>query len=62
MSEQEFVEMRFMSGTWYDVRIPADKVNDPAYDPEVIYDAYWSGELPEGVEVDEVELDHIWED
>jgi len=61
MSEPQFKELRFMSGTWHQVWIPIDKVDDPAYDPEAIYDAYWNGELPEGVQVEESELDHIWE-
>ena len=61
--EQQYEELRFLTGTWHTVRIPVDKLEDPAYDPEAIYDAYWEfgGELPEGVEVDEDEVDHIWE-
>lgn len=61
MSEPQFQELRFMSGTWHTVRIPIDKVGYSEYDPEAIYDAFWNGELPEGVEVEEDELSHIWE-
>lgn len=63
MSE-ETKTYRFLTGTWYEVTIPADKEGQPGYDPEEIYAAYWDfdGELPEGVEVDESEVDHIWED
>lgn len=58
---QETREIRFMTGTWYTVTIPANKMNDPAYEPEAIYNAYWMGGLPEDVEVHEDEIDHIWE-
>jgi hypothetical protein len=53
-----------MTGTWYDVTIPADKKDDPAYQPEEIYEAYWAfpSELPADVDVDESEVDHIWEE
>ena len=61
MSEDGTITFRFLSGTWHTVTIPADKKNDPAYDPEEIYTAYWQGGLPEDVEVEEDELDHVWE-
>lgn len=62
MSE-ETVTYRFLTGTWYDVTIPADKEGQPGYSPEEIYDAYWNDEeIPEDVEVTESEVDHIWED
>lgn len=54
---QETKSIRFMTGTWYTITMPADS----SYDPEELYDQYWSGELPEDVEVDEDEVDHIWE-
>lgn len=61
MSE-ETVTYRFMTGTWHTVTIPADKEGQPGYSPEEIYDSYWNGGVPEDVEVEEDELDHIWED
>lgn len=62
MSEDGTITYRFMTGTWYTVTIPADKKDDPAYDREELYNAYWQGGLPKDVEVDEDELDHVWED
>lgn len=55
---------RFMTGTWHTITIPADKKNDPAYDPEELYAGYFAfpAQLPEGVEVEEDEVDHIWDD
>jgi hypothetical protein len=64
VSEDGKITYRFMTGTWYDVTIPADKKDDPAYQPEEIYAAYWTfpSELPADVNVDESEVDHIWEE
>ena len=63
MSEDGTITFRFLSGTWHTVTIPADKKDDPAYQPEEIYAAYWAfpPELPDDVEVTESEVDHIWE-
>lgn len=55
------VEYRFLSGTWHTITIPADKAKDPDYDPEELYNKYWNGGLPDDVNVEEDELDHIWE-
>ena len=62
--EIETITYRFLTGTWYEVTIPASKKDDPAYQPEELYDGYWGyGEsLPDGVEVEEIEISHIWED
>jgi hypothetical protein len=50
-----------MTGTWYSVTIPADKANDPAYDPETLYNQFWQGGLPDDVTIEEDEIDHVWE-
>lgn len=54
-------EYRFMTGTWHTIQVPDDKVDLPEYSPEELYDAYFSGDLPDDVEVEEDEVDHIWE-
>ena len=53
---------KFMTGTWYEIEIPDEKVGQEGYDPEDLYNAYWDDNLPEDVEIDEIEADHIWED
>lgn len=52
---------RFLTGTWYSIDLPDEKVDSEGYDPEDLYDAFWNDELPEDVEVTEVDVDHIWE-
>lgn len=53
---------KFMTGTWYSIDLPDDKVDQEGYGPEDLYDAFWNDELPEDVEVTEIDADHIWED
>ena len=62
MSEENKVSLFFMSGKWHEVTFPADKAGQEGYDRESIYNAYWDESLPEDVEVEEGELDHIWSD
>lgn len=64
MSEDGKITYRFLTGSWYQITIPADKKDDPDYDPEQLYGAYWSydEQVPDGVEVDELEVSHIWEE
>lgn len=50
--------MQFLAGTWYEVETP----ENCTLDPEEIYALFWDGDLPEGIEVTEIELDHIWDD
>jgi hypothetical protein len=52
---------RFMTGTWYEIDLPDDKVDIEGYFPEDLYEAYFDDNLPEDVQVYEVEADHIWE-
>ena len=52
---------RFMTGTWYTIEVPDEKVDLPEYSPEDLYDSYFNGSLPDDVEVSEDEVDHIWE-
>ena len=54
-------EYRFMTGTWYTIKVPDEKVDLPEYSPEDLYDSYFNGSLPDDVEVSEDEVDHIWE-
>ena len=54
--------IRFLTGTWYDIVIPTDKVDAEGYSPTELYDAYFNDELPDDVEVNEVEVSHVWED
>ena len=61
MSEEK-KSISFLTGTWHEVLIPESKADQPGYSPEEIYDAFWEGELPEGVEVIEGEVSHIWDD
>ena len=62
--EDGTITYRFMTGTWHEITIPIDKKEDPAYDPEALYDAYFAFpmQLPKDVEVSEDEVDHIWEE
>lgn len=59
--QEETVEIRFLSGTWHTIYIPKDKVDQPGYEPEELYAAYWDGSIPDDVEVSEEDCDHIWE-
>ena len=52
---------RFMTGTWYEVTLPDNKVDTEGYLQEDLYDAYFDNCLPEDVQVYEVEVDHIWD-
>jgi hypothetical protein len=52
---------RFMTGTWYTIELPDEKVDLPEYSPENLYDLYFNDGVPEDVEVSEDEVDHIWE-
>jgi hypothetical protein len=52
---------RVMSGTWYDIEIPDEKVNMDGYSPEELYAGYFDGEIPVDVFIEESECDHIWE-
>jgi len=52
---------RFMTGTWYEINLPDNKVDTEGYLPEELYDAYFDNSLPEDVQVYEVEVDHIWD-
>lgn len=61
-AEEETVEIRFLTGTWYTISIPKAKENDPGYSPEELYDAYWNEGIPDDVDISEDEVDHIWED
>ncbi len=56
-TEVETQEIRFMTGTWYTMHVPVDC----KLDPEELYSMYWNDELPDGIEVSEDEVDHIWE-
>lgn len=47
----------FITGTTYEVTYPDDYTGSL----EDIYDAFFDGELPEGVEVEESEVTHYWE-
>lgn len=60
-TQEETVEIRFLSGQWHTIHIPKSKVGQPGYDPEELYDGYWDGKVPDDVEVVEEDLDHIWE-
>ncbi len=54
---------RFMTGTWYTIELPDEKVGLPEYDLEELYSQYFAfdGDLPDDVEISEDEVDHIWE-
>lgn len=52
---------RFMTGSWYEIDLPDNKVDTEGYLPEDLYDAYFDGCLPDDVQVYEVEVDHIWD-
>jgi len=52
---------RFMTGTWYEITLPDNKVDTEGYLSEELYDAFVDGSLPEDVQVYEVEVDHIWD-
>lgn len=52
---------RFLTGTWHKIDLPDDKVDQEGYSPEELYDSFWNDELPEDVEVDEIDVSHIWE-
>jgi len=53
---------KFMTGTWYEIEFPDEKVGQTLYDRDDLYTAYWEGDLPDDVEVNEIEVAHIWED
>lgn len=59
--EEETVEMRFLTGTWYTIYVPKSKLDDPGYGPEELYDAYWNEGIPDDVEITEDGVDHVWE-
>jgi hypothetical protein len=61
-TQEETVEIRFLSGQWHTIYIPKSKVDEPGYSPEELYDGYWDGKYPDDVEVIEGDLDHIWEE
>ena len=48
----------FLTGTWYQVTVPDDWDGDL----EEVYSQFWDGDLPDGVEVEEIEVAHIWDD
>jgi len=48
----------FLTGTWYQVTVPDDWDGDL----EEVYSQFWDGDLPDGVEVEEIEVSHIWDD
>jgi hypothetical protein len=52
---------RFMTGSWYEIDLPDNKVDTEGYLPEDLYEAYFDGCLPDDVQVYEVEVDHIWD-
>lgn len=53
--------IRFLTGTWYDIVIPTDKVDTEGYSPTEIYNSYFNDEeLPDDVEVIEGDVDHIF--
>lgn len=53
--------IRFMTGTWYDIVMPTDKVGTEGYNPNDIYNSYFNDEeLPDDVEVLEGDVDHIY--
>lgn len=54
--------LRFMTGSWYEIDLPDDKVDTEGYQPEELYNAYFNDELPDDVDVNEVEVSHVWED
>ena len=42
---------RFMTGTWYEITLPDNKVDTEGYLSEELYDAFVDGSLPEDVKV-----------
>jgi hypothetical protein len=50
----------FITGEEYSFEIPDEKVGTEGYDPDELYDAFWDGELPEDVEVEEHGVGHEW--